>query len=151
MVTTIENAQKATFAGGCFWCVEADFDKVDGVIEAVSGYTGGSTENPTYEEVSTGTTGHVEAVQVLYDPDRVSYEELLDVFWRHVDPTDNGGQFVDRGSQYRTAVFYHNDEQRIAAEASKKALDASGRFERPVVTPILEAGPFFPAAAGPGR
>ena len=145
MVTTKRNAQKATFAGGCFWCVEADFDKVDGVIEAVSGYTGGHTENPTYEEVSTGTTGHVEAVQVLYDPDRVSYEELLDVFWRHVDPTDEGGQFVDRGSQYRTALFYHNDEQRRTAEASRKALDASGRFDRPVVTPILEAGPFYPA------
>jgi len=145
MSTEAENLQKATFAGGCFWCVEADFDKVDGVIEAVSGYTGGHTENPTYEEVSTGTTGHKEAVQVLYDPNRVSYEELLDVFWRHVDPTDNGGQFVDRGSQYRTAVFYHNDDQKLAAEASKKALDASGHFDRPVVTPILEAGPFYEA------
>lgn len=145
MRTEAENLQKATFAGGCFWCVEADFDKVDGVVEAVSGYTGGHTENPTYEEVSTGTTGHVEAVQILYDPDRVSYEQLLDVFWSHVDPTDNGGQFVDRGSQYRTAVFYHSDEQRRTAEASKKALNASGRFDKPVATPILEAGSFYPA------
>lgn len=135
----------ATFAGGCFWCVESDFEKVDGVIEAVSGYTGGRVENPTYEQVSSGDTGHLEAVQVIYDPSKIGYEELLDVFWRHVDPTDPGGQFVDRGDQYRTAVFYHDEEQKRLAEASKKALDASGRFEKPVVTPILKAGPFYRA------
>jgi peptide methionine sulfoxide reductase msrA/msrB len=138
-------ARKATFAGGCFWCVESDFEKVEGVIEAVSGYTGGREENPTYEQVSSGKTGHLEAVQVLYDPSRVSYEKLLDVFWRHVDPTDAGGQFVDRGSQYRTAVFYHDQEQKRQAEASKQALEASERFDKPIVTPILEAGPFYRA------
>jgi peptide methionine sulfoxide reductase msrA/msrB len=135
----------ATFAGGCFWCVESDFEKVDGVIEAVSGYTGGRVENPTYEQVSSGDTGHLEAVQVVYDPSKIGYEELLDVFWRHVDPTDPGGQFVDRGDPYRTAVFYHDEDQKRLAEASKKALDASGRFEKPVVTPILKAGPFYRA------
>ncbi len=135
----------ATFAGGCFWCVESDFEKVDGVIEAVSGYTGGRVENPTYEQVSSGDTGHLEAVQVVYDPSKIGYEELLDVFWRHVDPTDPGGQFVDRGGQYGTAVFYHDEEQKRLAEASKKALEASGRFEKPVVTPILKAGPFYRA------
>ena len=135
----------ATFAGGCFWCVESDFEKVDGVIEAVSGYTGGRVENPTYEQVSSGDTGHLEAVQVIYDPSKIGYDELLDVFWRHVDPTDPGGQFVDRGGQYGTAVFYHDEEQERLAEASKKALDASGRFEKPVVTPILKAGPFYRA------
>jgi peptide methionine sulfoxide reductase msrA/msrB len=135
----------ATFAGGCFWCLESDLEKVDGVIEAVSGYTGGRVENPTYEQVSSGDTGHLEAVRVLFDPSKIGYEELLDVFWRHVDPTDPGGQFVDRGDQYRTAVFYHDEEQKRLAEASKRALDASGRFEKPVVTPILEAGPFYRA------
>lgn len=138
-------AMKATFAGGCFWCVEADFEKVEGVLEAVSGYTGGHVPEPTYEQVSAGTTGHVEAVQVIYDPGIVSYEELLDVFWRHVDPTDDGGQFVDRGSQYKTAIFYHNEEQKKIAEGSKKALNESGRFDKPVVTPIIEAAPFYRA------
>ena len=99
----------ATFAGGCFWCTESDFEKVPGVVKAVSGYTGGKKENPTYEEVSSGTTGHVEAVQAYYDPAKVTYEELLDYFWRHVDPTDSGGQFVDRGSQYRSFIFYHDE------------------------------------------
>jgi peptide methionine sulfoxide reductase msrA/msrB len=135
----------AVFAGGCFWCVEADFEKVDGVIEVTSGYTGGEETNPTYEKVSSGKTGHVEAVQVLYDPDRISYKELLDVFWRHVDPTDDGGQFVDRGSQYRTAIFYQDEDQKIEAEASRQALDKSGRYDKPVATPILKAGPFYPA------
>jgi len=104
-----ESLRTATFAGGCFWCVESDFEKVDGVVEVISGYTGGHKENPTYEEVSSGSTGHVESVQVVYDPKKVSYRALLDVFWRHVDPTDPGGQFVDRGSQYTSAIFYHND------------------------------------------
>ena len=140
-----EGAKKATFAGGCFWCMEADFEKIDGVIEAVSGYTGGEEENPTYEQVSSGDTGHVEAVEVLYDPGRVTYRELLDVFWSHVNPTDEDGQFVDRGPQYRTAVFTHDEEQRRLAETSRKALEASGRLDRPIVTPILPAGPFYPA------
>jgi peptide methionine sulfoxide reductase msrA/msrB len=136
---------EAVFAGGCFWCTEADFEKVDGVIDAVSGYTGGSTVDPTYEQVSSGGTGHVEAVKVIYDPSRVSYAQLLQVFWRHVDPTDAGGQFVDRGSQYRSAIFYADDAQRQAAEASKEALAAERRFDRPIVTEILPLGPFYPA------
>ncbi len=145
MIEDKVSAKKATFAGGCFWCVESDFDKVDGVIEAISGYTGGHAENPTYEQVCAGNTGHMEAVEVHYDPARVSYPQLLDVFWRHVDPTDPEGQFVDRGSQYRTAVFYHDDEQKRLAEASRKELEASGRFDQPITTPILKAGPFYRA------
>jgi peptide methionine sulfoxide reductase msrA/msrB len=137
--------RKATFAGGCFWCVEADFEKVPGVVEVISGYTGGHKANPTYEEVSAGGTGHVEAVQVLYDPAKVSYKELLDFFWRHVDPTDAGGQFVDRGNQYRSVIFYHDEEERRAAEESKKALEASGRFPGPVRTEIVQDAPFYRA------
>jgi peptide methionine sulfoxide reductase msrA/msrB len=137
--------QTATFAGGCFWCVQADFEKVPGVVEVVSGYTGGHKENPTYEEVSAGGTGHVEAVQVHYDPAKVSYEELLDFFWRHVDPTDPDGQFVDRGSQYRTVIFYHDEEQRRLAEESKKRLADSKRFNKPIVTEIREFDKFYPA------
>ncbi|MBC2712196.1 MAG: peptide-methionine (S)-S-oxide reductase MsrA [Desulfosarcina sp.] len=140
-----EHTQSAVFAGGCFWCTESDFEKVDGVIEAVSGYTGGRMENPTYKQVSAGGTDHVEAIKVAYDPAKVSYDQLLDIFWRHVDPTDAGGQFVDRGDQYRSAIFYANDKERQMAEASKKALNASGRFERPVVTEILPLGPFYEA------
>ena len=140
-----KNLLKATFAGGCFWCVEADFEKVDGVIEVISGYTGGHKEAPSYEEVSAGTTGHVEAVQVIYDPKIVSYEELLRVFWRHVDPTDPGGQFVDRGAQYRTAIFYHDENQRRLAEKSKEDLGKSGRFGKPVVTEITKLTKFYPA------
>ena len=114
-----KNLKRATFAGGCFWCTESDFEKVAGVVEVISGYTGGHTANPTYEEVSSGVTGHAESVQVIYDPSKVSYEQLLDVFWRHVDPTDAGGQFVDRGTQYRSVIFYQDDEQKRLAEASK--------------------------------
>ena len=143
--TKEENLSKATFAGGCFWCVEADFEKVNGVVEVISGYTGGDEPNPTYEEVSSGDTGHVEAVQVVYDPDRISYEGLLDVFWSHVDPTDGGGQFVDRGPQYVTGIFYHDDEQKRLAEKSRKALENSGRFDKPVVTPIQKLKAFYPA------
>jgi peptide methionine sulfoxide reductase msrA/msrB len=135
----------ATFAGGCFWCVEADFEKVPGVVEVVSGYTGGHKENPTYQEVSAGGTGHVEAVQVHYDPAKVSYEELLDFFWRHVDPTDPDGQFVDRGSQYRSVIFYHDEEQRRLAEESKKKLGDSKKFSRPIVTEIRKFDKFYPA------
>jgi peptide methionine sulfoxide reductase msrA/msrB len=136
---------KATFAGGCFWCLEADFKKLDGVVEVVSGYTGGYTENPTYEEVCSGRTGHVEAVQVLYDPSKASYEQLLDYFWRHVDPTDAGGQFVDRGQNYRSVIFYANEEQRVAAEDSKRKLEESGRFDKPIVTEILPLSKFYKA------
>ncbi len=135
----------ATFAGGCFWCTESDFEKVEGVIEVTSGYTGGHKENPTYDQVSAGKTGHVEAVQVVYDPKKVSYKELLEFFWRHVDPTDPGGQFVDRGSQYRSAIFYHNEEQRRLAERSKLGLSKSGRFDKPIVTEILEFSKFYEA------
>ena len=145
MVNDTNDLLTATFAGGCFWCTESDFEKVDGVVEVISGYTGGHTENPTYKEVSAGKTGHLEVVQVLYDPESVSYEKLLDVFWRHVDPTDPGGQFVDRGPQYRTAIFYHDDMQRSLAEASKKALGNSGRFDRPISTEIIALTRFYKA------
>jgi peptide methionine sulfoxide reductase msrA/msrB len=136
---------KATFAGGCFWCVESDFEKVDGVVEAISGYTGGRSENPTYQQVSAGATGHAEAVQVIYDPKKITYKELLDVFWRHVDPTDSGGQFVDRGAQYRTAIFYHDDEQKQLAQESKRELEASGRFDKPIATKIVKFDKFYKA------
>lgn len=143
--SALANTEIATFAGGCFWCVESDLEKVPGVIEVVSGYTGGHKKLPTYKEVSAGTTGHVEAVQVTYNPEIISYDKLLDAFWRGIDPTDPGGQFADRGEQYSTAIFYHNDEQKKLAEASKARLDKSGRYERPVVTPIRPAEEFFPA------
>jgi peptide methionine sulfoxide reductase msrA/msrB len=139
------NLKTATFAGGCFWCVEADFEKANGVIEVISGYTAGQKHNPTYEEVSAGGTGHVEAVQVRYDPEKISYNELLDVFWRHVDPTDQGGQFVDRGPQYRSAIFYHDDEQKRLVEESKTALEKSGRFDKPIVTEIMRFTRFYRA------
>ena len=135
----------ATFAGGCFWCVEADFEKLEGVVEVLSGYSGGQVENPTYEQVSAGKTGHVEAIQVIYDPKKVSYQDLLDYFWRHVDPTDSGGQFVDRGPQYRTAIFYHDNEQKLLAEASKRELAQSGRFPKPIVTEIIPFITFYDA------
>jgi peptide methionine sulfoxide reductase msrA/msrB len=139
------NLQTATFAGGCFWCIESDFEKVDGVIEAISGYTGGHKENPTYKEVSAGGTGHAEAVQVFYDAQKVSYSQLLDVFWQHVDPTDPGGQFVDRGSQYRSAIFFHDDEQKRLALESKMALEKSARFNRPIATEIKMLTRFYKA------
>lgn len=137
--------EKATFAAGCFWCVEAGFEKVKGVREVISGYTGGPEKNPTYQQVSSGRTGHLESVQVSYDPDIISYEELLEVYWRQFDPTDAGGSFVDRGHQYTSAIFYHNQEQKALAEASKRKLEASGIFSKPIVTPILPAGVFTPA------
>jgi peptide methionine sulfoxide reductase msrA/msrB len=138
---------KATFAGGCFWCTESDFEKIEGVVEAISGYTGGDEKNPTYAQVSSGVTGHTEAVQVLYDPEKVSYTQLLEVFWRHMDPTDAGGQFVDRGSQYRPAIFYHDQEQRRLAEESRQELEQSGRFDKPIATEIVALGQFYPAEA----
>ena len=143
MKTESKNYKIATFAGGCFWCVESDFEKVDGVIEAISGYTGGDEPNPTYKQVSAGGTGHTEAVQIRYDPDKITYKELLDVFWRHVDPTDAGGQFVDRGSQYRPAIFYHDEEQKRMAEESKEELEKSGRFTKPIATEIVPLGDFY--------
>lgn len=144
-VSDAANTEKATFAGGCFWCISSAFSGHKGVREAVAGYTGGTKEHPTYEEVSTGKTGHFEAVQVTFDPAEISYDELLDIFWRQIDPTDKTGQFADRGSQYRTAIFYHTPEQRAAAERSKKALQESGRFRKPIATDILPAGQFYPA------
>ncbi|MFQ5962908.1 MAG: peptide-methionine (S)-S-oxide reductase MsrA [Candidatus Scalinduaceae bacterium] len=137
--------EKATFAGGCFWCMEHPFEKLVGVSEVISGYTGGQKHNPTYEEVLSGTTLHFEAVQITYDPSKISYSELLDVFWKQIDPTDPGGQFVDRGLQYRTAIFYHNEEQERLAEESKEQLDKSGRFDEQIVTEITKATPFYKA------
>jgi len=135
----------ATFAGGCFWCVESGFEKLAGVHEVISGYTGGDLKNPSYEQVSSGGTGHVEAVQVYYDPAVISYEALVESFWRQINPTDNGGQFADRGEQYRPVIFYHDETQREMAEKSRAALDASGRFDSPIVTEIKPFEQFYPA------
>jgi peptide methionine sulfoxide reductase msrA/msrB len=135
----------ATFAGGCFWCMEGPLEALDGVQSVVSGYTDGQVENPTYQQVSSGGTGHTEAVRVTYDPSKVSYEQLLETFWRQIDPTDPGGQFADRGSQYRTGIYYHSEEQRQLAEASKRELEASGKFDRPIVTEIKAATEFYEA------
>jgi peptide-methionine (S)-S-oxide reductase len=138
---------KATFAGGCFWSMESAFDKVEGVVSTTSGYTGGQKENPTYEEVSAGGTGHVEAVEVAYDPAKISYERLLDVFWHNVDPLAADGQFCDHGSQYRSAIFARDEEQRRLAEESKRKLEESGRYQQPIVTAIRPAQAFYPAEA----
>lgn len=137
--------ETAVFAGGCFWCVEHAYDEVEGVISTVSGYIGGHTENPSYEEVSMGRTGHAEAVQVVYDPEKVSYEELLSVFWRNIDPTTPNRQFCDQGSQYRSAIFYLGETQKEQAEASKRALEQSKPFPEPIVTGIVKAATFYPA------
>jgi len=138
-----EPTQKATFAGGCFWCMEPPFEKLNGVTEVVSGYMGGSGANPTYDDYA--AKGHVEAVQITYDPSQVSYPQLLEVFWRQIDPTDAGGQFVDRGRQYRSAVFYHDDEQKRLAERSRESLEKSRRFDSPIVTELLPASTFYKA------
>ena len=135
----------ATFAGGCFWCMEPPFEKLAGVEAVISGYTGGTLENPTYAEVTSGGTGHIEAVEIYYNPQIITYETLLKVFWRQIDPTDDGGQFVDRGESYTTAIFVHNDEQRKLAEASRAEMEASGRFDGPIVTPIRNADVFYNA------
>ncbi len=135
----------ATFAGGCFWCMETPFEKLDGVTAVISGYCGGDEQNPTYEQVGSGTTGHAESVQIHFDATKISYQQLLDVFWRQIDPTDAGGQFVDRGSQYRSAIFVHDAEQRRLAQASKEALARSGRFSKPLVTEIVDYVRFWPA------
>ena len=137
--------RKATFAGGCFWCMEGPFDELEGVLSTTSGYIGGNTTRPTYKSVSAGTTGHTEAVQVSFDATKISYKKLLEVFWRNIDPTDNKGQFVDRGSQYRPGVFYHSESQRVFAETSKKELDKSGRFKEKIVVEITRASTFYAA------
>jgi peptide methionine sulfoxide reductase msrA/msrB len=142
-----DKLEKATFAGGCFWCMEPPFEKLPGVMSVTSGYTGGPEKRPSYQEVSSGRTGHVEAVRVEYDPHQITYEYLLKVFWRQIDPTDSGGQFADRGRQYRTAIFVHGPEQRKLAELSKKELAKSGVFDKPIVTEIRWAQPFYAAEA----
>lgn len=141
--TAPAKTEKATFAGGCFWCVEADFDKVDGVISTTSGYTGGKTTNPTYKEVSGGSTGHAEAVEIVYDPAKVSFEKLLDTFWRSIDPLVKDRQFCDSGDEYRSAIFFHNDEQKRLAEATKSAVEA--QLKQKVYTEVVPAGAFYKA------
>lgn len=141
----MSETKKATFAGGCFWCIESAFSHFPGVVRATSGLTGGTTPNPTYESVHTGNTGHREAVLVEYDPKKVTYEKLLEQFWRQIDPTDPGGQFADRGKEYATAIYYHDGEQRKLAEKSKGELEKSGKFKQKIVTEILPAKEFFEA------
>ncbi len=140
-----ERLEKATFAGGCFWCMEPPFDKIDGVISTTSGYTGGNEKMPTYDQVSSGKTGHFEAIEIIFDPEKVNYDKLLEIFWKNIDPTQANGQFADIGKQYRTAIFFHDENQRKIAVASKENLDKSGKFGKSVVTDILPAGDFYPA------
>jgi len=140
-----ENLEVATLAGGCFWCMEPPFEQLPGVHKVISGYTGGPEKNPTYEQVAHGITGHTESVQVHYDPSQISYPDILEVFWRNIDPTDGGGQFVDRGSQYRSGIFYHNDEQKQQALESKEKLEKSQRFSRKIITEVTQATEFYPA------
>ncbi|MBM7584244.1 methionine-S-sulfoxide reductase [Bacillus pakistanensis] len=140
-----EKLEKATFAGGCFWCMVKPFDEQPGIVKVVSGYTGGTKENPTYREVCSETTGHFEAVQITFDPEMFSYERLLDLFWQQIDPTDPGGQFHDRGHSYKTAIFYHSEEQRQLAEQSKHQLESSNKFNKPIATQIIPAKPFYEA------
>ncbi|XXM71647.1 peptide-methionine (S)-S-oxide reductase MsrA [Lysinibacillus sphaericus] len=137
--------QHATFAGGCFWCMVKPFDELPGIIEVESGYSGGHVDDPSYEDVKKGDSGHYEVVRITFDPSRFSYQELLDLYWPQIDPTDDGGQFHDRGDQYRTAVFYHNEHQKEEAEASKQKVAESGKFQKPIVTKILPAAPFYRA------
>lgn len=137
--------EKATFAGGCFWCMVKPFDQYPGIISVVSGYTGGNKENPTYKEVCADNTGHYEAVQITFDASIFPYQKLLEIFWQQIDPTDAGGQFYDRGSSYKTAIFYHSEQQKELAEASKKELETSGKFNKPIVTEIIPAKTFYPA------
>ena len=151
VVSTGVNAQtpveKATLAGGCFWCMVHPFEKLDGVLEVKSGYTGGDMENPSYRDVISGKTGHVEAVQIIFDPSKTTYLEILDLFWRQIDPTDSGGQFVDRGNQYETAIFYHSEAQKLAASKSRDLLDRSGTYDKPIVTEIRPFSGFYEAEA----
>ncbi|QDO90880.1 peptide-methionine (S)-S-oxide reductase MsrA [Dolosigranulum pigrum] len=139
------NFKTAVFAGGCFWCMVKPFDSLDGIEQVLSGYTGGHVENPTYEEVCSGTTGHTEAVEITYDPSKMSYEELVNIYWQQTDPTDASGQFADRGDSYRPVIFYENAEEKVIAEQSKRELDASGRFTKPIVVSIEEKETFYPA------
>ncbi len=145
IITTGNNTSIATFAGGCFWCMEGPFDELEGVVSTTSGYTGGHTKNPTYKQTSSGKTGHTEAIQIVFDPEQVSYEKLLNVFWLNIDPTTPDQQFCDRGNQYRSEIFYHNDEQKQLAESSKAALDKAKPFKEPVVTQISKASTFYAA------
>jgi methionine-S-sulfoxide reductase len=140
-----KNYETATFAGGCFWCMQPPYDDLAGVISTTVGYTGGSKVNPTYEEVCSGTTGHAEAVEIIFDSTKISYAQLLQVFWRNIDPTNAAGQFYDLGSQYRTAIFYHDERQKELAQKSKQEVEKSGRFDQPIVTEITKAGVFYPA------
>ena len=135
----------ATVAGGCFWCMEPPFERLDGVVSVVSGYSGGTEVNPTYQQVAGGRTSHTESVEILFDPEVISFEKILEVFWMNIDPTQVDGQFADRGKQYRTAIFYHDDEQKAQAEASKKKLEESGKFDKPIVTEIEAFTAFYPA------
>ena len=137
--------EKATFAGGCFWCMVKPFDEIEGIISIVSGYTGGELPNPTYEQVCSNQTGHLEAVQITFDPDLISYTDLLNMYWTQIDPTDPGGQFYDRGESYQTAIFYHTEEQKQLAEQSKQALAEKDIFKKPIVTEIRKAKPFYEA------
>ena len=139
-----DTQKTATFAGGCFWCMQGDFSSLPGMTKVVSGYTGGTTVNPTYEQVSAGGTGHVEAIEVTYDPAKISYQQLLDAFWRNVDPLDEYGQFCDKGSQYRAGIFYHDDEQKKLAEASKSKV--ADKFKQPIATLVTKASVFYPRA-----
>lgn len=143
--TSEQGFPKATFGGGCFWCMQPPFDKLEGVISTAVGYTGGKEENPTYDQVCAGSTGHVEAIEVIYDPSRISYSQLLDVFWRNIDPTQTDGQFVDIGRQYRTVIFYHDEEQKRLAEASRQSLETSGKYGKQIATEILPATSFYRA------
>jgi len=145
MTSDNKKLEKATFAGGCFWCMEPPFASLKGVVSTTVGYTGGHDKDPTYEEVSSGITGHTESIEILYDPSLITYSELLDVFWRNIDPTTPNQQFVDVGTQYRSAIFYHNEEQRRLAEESKIKLEKSGKFDRPIVTEIKPAAIFYKA------
>jgi len=144
-VIELAKREKATFAGGCFWCMVKPFDQWDGIHEVISGYTGGHVENPSYEDVKSGESGHYEAVEITFNPDIFPYEEILKIYWQQIDPTDDEGQFFDRGPQYRTAIFYHSEEQKVKAEQSKQNLEESGKFSKPIVTKILPATPFYPA------
>jgi len=139
------NTEKATFAGGCFWCIESPFEGIDGIVSVVSGYAGGKEKNPTYQQVSSGKTSHKEAVQVTFDPDVISYSEVIDIFWQQYDPTDDGGSFYDRGSQYQSAIFYHDNKQKKVAQSLKEGIDDSGIFDKPVATPIVKFTNFYPA------
>ena len=141
----MEKIEKAVFAGGCFWCMQPVFDSMEGVISTRVGYSGGTQENPAYEEVCSGKTGHTEAIQIEYDPSKAGYQELLEVFWQNIDPTTPNQQFADVGTQYRTAIFYQSDEQKRVAEESKKQLEQSGRYQKPIVTEIVPASLFYPA------